>query len=317
MSIFNLCSNTDNGVGLEQDCRLLKGLLESWGHRVNLVHYKRIDAGCPRADINIFVETIASALFPFAKQQWFIPNQEWFCPWDHTNSMPKMDRILCKTRDAVRIFKELYSEVSNRVEYIGFESRDLYDPSIPRVRRFLHLAGQSRYKNSTAVSYCFAHCFDDWDPKERIELIFIGAYPEEVALAKDAKNVRYIQRASDSELKHLMNECLFHVIPSGAEGYGHAIHEALSCGNIVITTDFPPMNEFGTPKELLVRYQRDIQELAARRALVGAYEVREGVEKAWKLSADKIAQYSAEARATFLADRDYFRNKFKSIVGTA
>ena len=313
----NLCTNLDNGVGLEQDYKMLRALLESWGHKVEGVHYKRIDAGCPRADLNIFLEVIPSAMFPFAKQQWLIPNPEWFAEWDNSAIMPKIDKILCKTHDAVRIFKELYPDLQNRVEYIGFESRDLYDPSIPRIRKFLHVAGQSRYKNSPAVAYCFAKCFDDYDPKERLDLVFVGAYPEDCAFAKDAKNVQYIQRASDAQMKQLLNECQFHIIPAGAEGYGHIIHEGLAVGAVVITTDFPPMNEFGTPKELLVRYQRDIQELSARRALVGAYEVREGVEKAWKLSADKIAQYSAEARSTFLADREFFRNKFKSIVGVA
>src|SRR5271154_2391786 len=158
---FNICTNTDNGVGLQQDYMLLKGLLESWGHQVNGVHFKRIDGGIPRADINIFLETLADALFPLAPRNWLIPNQEWWAPYDHTNSMHRVDKILCKTQDAVRIFKNLYPEMQNRVEYIGFESPDLYDPSVPRKRTFLHVAGQSRYKNSPAVSYAFAKFFDD------------------------------------------------------------------------------------------------------------------------------------------------------------
>src|SRR6266403_5159235 len=105
---FNICTNIDNGVGLEADYRLLRGLLESWGHKVEGVHFKRIDAGCPRADVNIFLETIASALFPFAKQNWLIPNQEWFAPWDNENAMNAIGRILCKTEDAVRIMSALY-----------------------------------------------------------------------------------------------------------------------------------------------------------------------------------------------------------------
>ena len=315
---FNLISTTDNGVGLQADCLLLKGLLTSWGHKVELVHYKRVDAGSPRADVNIFLETMASAMLPFARQQWLIPNQEWFAPWDNTNIMPKMDKILCKTHDAVRIFKDLYPELQNRIHHIGFESKDNYDPSVPRQRRFLHIAGQSRYKNSPAVAYAFAKCFDDWDPKDRVELVFVGAYPEDFAFAKDSKNCRYIQRASDAEIKRLQNECLFHIIPSGAEGWGHAIHEALGVGAVCITTDFPPMNEFdGIPKELYVRPQRDIQELAARRALVGAYEVREGIEKALKLPQARIDEIRTQARAAFLEQREYFRATFKSIVEAA
>lgn len=310
---FNIITNTTNGVGLEADYKLLRRLLESWGHEVNGVHYKQIDAGCPRADVNIFIETLASAAFPFAKTQWFIPNAEWFATWDHANIMPQVDKILCKTDDAVRIFTELYGY--ERVHYIGFEARDLYDETIVRQRRFLHVAGQSRYKNSTAVAYAFAKCFDDSDPKDRRELVFVGAYPEECQFAIGHKNVRYIQRASEGELKQLMNECLFHVMPSGTEGFGQALNEGLGCGAIMITTNFPPMNQFpGICKDLLVAYQRDIQELSARRALVGAFEVRAGVEKAWALKPEDIKIISDNARLQFLMSRAKFQTAFRMIV---
>jgi glycosyltransferase involved in cell wall biosynthesis len=285
---------------------------------VELVHFCRIDAGCPRTDVNLFVETIAAALFPFAKQQWFIPNQEWFAPWDHAHSIQKLDRILCKTQDAVKIMKDLYPAQQNRVQYIGFESRDLYDPSIARQRKFLHVAGQSRYKNSPAVAYAFAKCFDDSDIKDRRELVFVGAYPEECQFARESKNVRYIQRASETEIKQLANECQFCIMPAGAEGWGHVIHEALGCGAVVITTDFAPMNEFaGCPKELYVKPQRDIQELAARRAMVGAYEVADAIRRAWALTPDQIAAIQTKARVAFLAEKKDFRERFKAVLESA
>jgi hypothetical protein len=313
---FNVCTNIDNGVGLQQDYLLLKGLLESWGHQVNGVHFKRIDGGTPRADVNIFLETMASALFPFAKQNWLIPNQEWYAPWDNAGIAPKLDKILCKTQDAVRIFKALYPEMQNRVQYIGFESPDLYDPTVPRKRTFLHVAGQSRYKNSQAVAYAFAKYFDDPSDKDvHKELIFIGAYQEEVMFARDHKNVRYIQRASDIELKRLSNECLFHIIPSGAEGWGHVLHQTLGCGNVLITSDFPPMNEInGVPKDLLCAYQRATPELAAMRAFVGAMEVKAAVDKAWKISDNRIQEISVAARAAFLEDKEKFRTELKRVI---
>lgn len=312
--IFNLCSNIDNGVGLQSDCELLRGLLKSWGHTVNLVHFKRIDAGSPRADVNIFLETIASALFPMGKQQWLIPNQEWFAPWDNDGIMPKIDKILCKTQDAVRIFSEMYGAA--RCRHIGFESQDLFDSAVPRKRTFLHLAGQSRYKNSQAVAYAFAKYFDDPTDKDvHKELVFVGAYPEEVQFAMGHKNVRYINRATPEELKRLMNECLFHIIPSGAEGWGHAIHEGLGVGAVVITTNFPPMNEFdGIARDLLVPYQRTIPELAAQRAMVGAMEVKAIVEKTWKVPQDRLDEISVQARKAFLNQRENFRNEFKKVV---
>jgi hypothetical protein len=309
---FNLISNTNNGVGLQADCHLLRGLLTSWGHQAELVHYKRVDAGSPRADVNIFLETIASAMFPFAKQQWLIPNQEWFAPWDNNAIMQKMDKILCKTHDAVKIFKDLYPELQNRIHHIGFESRDLYDPDIPRVRKFLHVFGQSRYKSTPAVCYAFSKC--DYQD-EKLPLTIVGAYPEEIKFAEGSKNVTYHQRVSDSEMKQLLNSHLFAVVPSGAEGWGHVIHESLACGAIVLTMDFPPMNEFaGLPRELLVRYQRTIPELAAQRALTGALEIAEAVNKAIRLSQSRIDEISINARESFLSQRESFRKRFKDVV---
>lgn len=313
---FNIVTNIDNGVGLEGDYKLLKSLLESWGHSVNGVHFKKIDGGTPRADINIHLEVLVDAVFDRARENWLIPNQEWWAPWDHQNSMNRVNKILCKTEDAARIFRDLYPEFKDRVQYIGFESIDLYDPTVERKRKFLHVAGQSRYKNSQAVAYAFAKYFDDPSDKSiHKELIFIGAYEEEARFARDRKNVQYHTRVSDAEMKRISNECLFHIIPSGAEGWGHAIHQGIGVGAVVISTNFPPMNEFkGIDPELLLPYQRTSPELAAQRAFVGALEVKAGIDKVWSMSEERIQNIRSHARAAFLDQRDNFRKTIKAIV---
>jgi glycosyltransferase involved in cell wall biosynthesis len=310
---FNICTNTDNGVGLQADAELLRDLLKSWGHQVTLVHYKKTREieEAQRADVNLFLEVIAYGLLNRAPNNWLIPNPEWFVPCDHCPGMPQINRILCKTQDAVQIFSDLYG--ANRVRHIGFESRDLLDTGVERRRRFLHVAGQSRYKNSKAVAYAFAKFFGDKsEPKLYQELVFVGAYPEEVEFARDAKNVTYIQRASSAELKQLMNECQFHIMPSGTEGWGHVIHEGLGCGAVVVSTDHPPMNEFiGIDRELLIKPQKTFPQLSAMQANVGAYEVRAMIEKALRLTPERISAISNRAREYFLSQRDEFRTKFK------
>ena len=92
MSHFNIISNINNGVGLEWDSKLLKSLLESWGHTAKLVHYRKRNETeeAPRAAANIFLEVVNYDLLArnIAKENWFIPNPEWFAPWDHKNGPP-------------------------------------------------------------------------------------------------------------------------------------------------------------------------------------------------------------------------------------
>jgi hypothetical protein len=314
---FNICSHIDNQCGLQKDAELLRDLLVSWGHTVKLIHYKKQNQveEAPKADANIFLEVVNYDLIArhIAKENWLIPNPEWLAPWDHKNGLPDFDLILCKTQDAVRILTKLTAEYQKKVRYIGFESRDLYDPTIPRERKFLHVAGQSRYKNTMATTYAFARMMEDEDTKP--QLTIVGAYPDEYAFGKDSKNIKTYERVSDDEMKQLMNSHLFHLMPAGYEGWGHALHESLGVSAVTITTNHPPMNEFdGVAKDLLVPYQDTIPELAATRARVVAAPIRDIVKKALRMKPEQIEPIQAEARAAYLKEKEDFRKNFKNIV---
>ena len=317
MSHFNICSNINNGVGLQKDAELLRDLLISWGHTVKLLHYKKQNhiEEAPHAVANIFLEVVNYDLIArnISKENWMIPNPEWFAPWDHKNGLPDFHRVLCKTQDAVRIMNKL-TDV-NKVSFIGFESRDMYDADVPRERKFLHIAGQSRYKNTMATTYAFAKMSLDDGP--RPDLTIVGAYPDEYAFGQGAKNIRTMERISDDEMKHLLNSHQFHIMAAGYEGWGHALHEGLSCGAVVLTTDHPPMNEFdGVARNLLIPYQDTIPELSATRARVVAVPIWTAVKKASTMKTDEIENISKHAREAFLAERKEFRESFKKAVNS-
>jgi hypothetical protein len=313
VSHFNICSNTTNQCGLQADSELLRDLLESWGHTVKLIHYRKRNEAeeAPPALANIFIEVVNYDLVArnVAKHTIMIPNPEWFAAHDHRAGLRQFDLILCKTHDAVNIMTKL-AECKPTVRYIGFEAKDLYDPTIPRERKFLHVAGQSRYKNTMATTFSFARMMDDEDVKPLLTII--GCYVDEYAFALGTKNIITHERVSDEELKQLMNSHLFHVMAAGYEGYGQSLHESLGVGAVLLTTNHPPMSEFnGVPQDLLIPYQDTIPELAAMRARVVAAPIRDVVKKALRMKPERIEEIQREARAAFLADREAFRAAFK------
>jgi len=311
---FNISTRLDNGVGLEADYKILRALLESWGHQVNGVHHYKLDEGVPDADINIFLELVAPSIFCKAKQNWYVPNPEWH-GGNEDVALSGIDKVLCKTHEAYKTFEQKVG--SGRCCHVGWESRDLYDPLIPRQRKFLHVAGGSSYKNSEAVVYLFSKIlYNPWNKTLNRDLVFVGTHGELVAFANDRGNIKIINRVSDDELKRLMNECLFHVMCSSAEGWGHVIHEGLGCGAVMITTDYPPMNEF-TGAAIFAKPQKVEPCGAANRAFVVVSEVQPAVEQAWNMSPQQIEDAQKTARDYFLQQRTQFHQRFKTLVDGA
>jgi len=317
---FNLITYMNYPFGLGWDYNLLKNLLEGWGHEVRGVDLRSIEGNwegpVEDADVNIFLELLSGPLFKFAKQNWFIPNQEWYhAQWDRW--LPGLDKLLCKTHEAYNAFASRVPD-EKRI-HIGFESRDLYDPTIPRKKKFLHVAGGSASKNTTAVAYAFAKFFNDpYDKDCNQELVLVSRDCNHNNLLRDRKNCQYIEKAGDEELRILMNECTYHIMPSGAEGWGHVIHEGLGCGAVMITTDFPPMNEStGIDRRYLVATPKwDPMNAIGRFAWVGALQVKAAVEQAAQMwnTRDRLQAIQDKARASFLIDREFFRQKFKELV---
>lgn len=302
---FNIISNLANGAGLERDYKLLRGLLEAAGHEVNGVQFN-IPGLTPKADINIFLEIVRPQSLWSAKENWLIPNSEWWYAdlWD--KFLRRFSRILCKTRDAVRIWSKKVG--TGKCSYIGFESLDFYNPAIPRQPTFLHVAGKSETKNTAVV-------MEAWRQYSLPPLTAIAWKPNIIPLCKNVPNVTHIQRVSEPELRRLMNANLFHIMPSKQEGFGHYLHEAIGCGNVVLTTDAPPMNEFnGIAHELLIKPSSMQPMRAATAHIVSPATIAESVNRAAGLSQERIAEISAAARSAFLADRDSFRAAFGALL---
>lgn len=285
---FNIISNLTNGVGLQQDYVLLKKALEHRGHEVQGVQFNAKPFLVQRADVNIFLEVVTNAAIPAAKQQWVVPNPEWwFAGWDALS----WDLVLAKTRDCERIFTQKFGR---RCQYIGWVARDLYQPSVKRVRRFLHVAGKSRFKNTAAV---IAGCRE-----AKLPLTVVGNHVE-----------AEWQRLSDEDLTHLMNSHFCHIMPSAYEGYGQVLHEALGCGQVIITTDAPPMNEI-EPALLVPSTGKKVHHAGVLHT-VAAGQIAEQARHAMTLSDQQVAVLQEEGRATYQFERTQFYKALDALVG--
>lgn len=283
---FNLISNLTNGVGLQQDFQLLKQELENRGHQVYGVQFNGSEAGVTRADINIFLEVVNPTFFKYAKYQWAVPNPEWwFKDWDQY----RWDKILAKTRDCQRIFGEKFGA---KCTYLGWTARDLYDPSVIRQDTFLHVAGKSLFKNTRAVI--------DACKMAGIQLTLVS------------QHYGNRNRLSEDHLKDLMNTHRFHLMPSAYEGFGQVLHEAMSCGQVIITTDAPPMNEIDPAFYVPSRGSRPHHYGSLHTVL--AKDILETIFKVLQLNATQLETWQHSIRDCYLNDEKRFRRNLTDLL---
>lgn len=286
---FNLISNLTNGVGLQQDYTLLRHQLLIRGHTVQGVQFNGKPLQVLPADVNIFLEVVNPLVFRAAPKQWAVPNPEWwFAAWDQYS----WDLVLAKTHDCERIFTE---KVGDRCQYVGWTARNLYNPAIGRQRTFLHVAGKSQFKNTPAV--------------------IAGCQRAKVPLLVVSEHVGLRRRVPQEELIYLMNSHFCHVMPSAYEGYGQVLHEALGVGQVIITTDAPPMNEmrpaFMIPSSGWKKHHE------GQLHKVSVLDVSTAVNKVKDLTDERLTALQEEARAEYRRGEKEFQQALDALVGRA
>jgi glycosyltransferase involved in cell wall biosynthesis len=298
MRRFNIITNINNGFGLQREYEILRDLLVDAGQEVTGVHFQ--SDRCPRADVNLFLETVIVKMFDQATHNWVMPNPEWWLD-EYRTCLPDISLILCKTRHAFELFQAL---AGSRAQYTGFVARDLYQPHVTRKKRFLHVAGNSQMKNTEAILTAWK------DLPYRLTVVS----PHYGAEAAGIDRVKIYDHVSDEELRRLMNSRQFHLCPSKYEGFGHYIHEALGVGAVVIASNAPPMNELGLAPELLLPAHQVGSLRLAPLHEVTPQAVIDSVHRAAQLSERRIEQISRAARLRFDQEHVEFRTRFLQVI---
>ncbi len=257
--------------------------------------------------INIFLEHIDPYYLYRGDINCFIPNPE-YCEESDSKLLPKIDHILCKTFFTEKIFKSLQTTTY----YAGFTSEDRLDIKIAdRSETFFHLAGSSPLKGTDIL-------VDLWLKHLEWPKLTIVQHPkmQKKESPVHADNINYIfDYLDDDSLKKLQNKNLFHLCPSEAEGFGHYIVEAMSCGAVTLTTDAPPMNEIVTKERgVLVKYRSQEPQMLGMNYYVDEDDLEKQIIKMMNISRGKKRKISEESRQWFVKNDRDFRLRFKDFI---
>lgn len=280
-----IISNTLEGKGLAVDARILDRLLTSWDHEVFTFDFRSITKDTIRCHLVLHLEMPQRRALHWSDRHWLFANPDWMKK-EYLEWLPAFERIYAKTHDAT----ERLAKLSPRVEYIGFESEDKLRPRIPRERRYFHSWCGSIVKGTHAVQRA-------WDKHYLL-------YPKTFFVDKRAEDSLYLRE---------QNRCRYWIQPSQTEGFGHIIHEGLSVGAIIATTDAPPMNE--SPG---IAFRIPSRKVATQNA-ADVYDCRPDdiaatVDRMWALTDAEITDLSGAARAAFELERAEFRERLRAQV---
>ena len=263
-----------------------------------------------RHEIKVFLERLPLPDLLDNSYKIFIPNPEWLIPEDEWK-LALLDLIACKSRSAT----DTFSRRDLPTRYLGFTSVDHYSPdSKPDRHKYLHVASGGDQKGTAEI-------LDAWrrHPEWPTLTVLAGKSPITSGVAIGAThNINIIRRwVTDSELRSLIQQCGVHVCCSNAEGFGHTIMEGMSCGALVITTDFPPMNELiDESRGILVRTRSSVEMRSGRFARLEREDLEQAIHSSIALSEDAYRAKCRNARAWFLQARAAFEGRLTDLFNT-
>lgn len=179
----------------------------------------------------------------------FIPNQELVDKIDEEMLLTKghVRLVLCKNKYSYDIFSNLKKtyNCSWLVDKFMFPSiipNDKLLCNFPKsLSIYFHPAGKSWMKNTDIL-------IKTWNNNPQWPHLFITCsegcrYKLKYDL-KNQENIHFFDLLSKKDFINLQKHAGFVILPSACEGFGHSLYESIENGNLLITTDIPPINEF-------------------------------------------------------------------------
>lgn len=233
----NLIGNHRKTTGVAQDVHVLHGLIvHVFGKETEIRHVPHFYPQCQQAEVNFFIEVMNPSLLPYAGKNIWIPNPEWtYKTWVPYCKM--VDEIWVKTHEAERLFGEI---CDTPIRYIGWTSIDKVMPEKKNYWKAIVPVGKNLWRNPMPILQVY-NVLAKKDPslfKHLPELHIVHA-PEHVAAppipAEIADKVKlHSEVMSEKDYDELLQECGLCICMSAAEGFGHAVNEAMSAGCVLM-----------------------------------------------------------------------------------
>lgn len=258
----------------------------------------------------------------FARRIVFVPNIEWITPDDEMllNSLP-VHAVMFKNRfshecaNNIAAFRSILHK-----SVVGWTSIDIGTSGDPldtsRFDRFLHVRGLSRQKQTELVMKTWLKNPDF----PVLEIVCSGSdgfeFPAPAMIGGNIK-VHFCDMPTP-QLRQLQKQSGIHLIPSAAEGFGHALNEARAAAAVLVTTDGPPMNDFvrdGTTGILVPVRLENVESFGPSKAFpVTEEDLVLSVQRIRSCSASDLAEMGIRARAAFSEDRHNFQNAVHEFI---
>jgi glycosyltransferase involved in cell wall biosynthesis len=244
----NLIGNHRKGTGVSQDVQILHGLISHvFGEDVQVRHIPHFYPQCPQAEINFFIEVINPSLFLYAAKNIWIPNPEWtyktWLPYART-----IDEIWVKTHEAEKLFWQEDIKAP-KVRYIGWTSIDKVQPKIKNYHKAIVPVGKNIWRNPKPIIQAYIKI------QKTIPSLYPGLpelhivhEPSAVPLPPvpeflESKIKLHSEVLKESDYDELLQECGLCICMSAAEGFGHAVNEAMSAGCVLILSPIDAFRE--------------------------------------------------------------------------
>lgn len=245
----NFIASFGKNTGVSQDVSILHGLVAHvLGKDAEVRHIRHQSPQCPQAEVNFFIEVINPALFEYAGRNIWIPNQEWtYKTWEPYSRM--VDEIWVKTLEAAQVFSQWVP--AEKIRYVGWTSVDKGYPTLgsKNPNKGIVTVGKNVWRHPKPVLQAYSRILAQ-KPEvfETLPHLTIVHTPEHVPVGdipEELKSKITLKSAliSDEEYTALLQSCGLVVCTSSAEGFGHAVNEALSSGCIPILSSIKPFRE--------------------------------------------------------------------------